>query len=167
MRPGVRRSRDPIVFAPWFVLLDRGEPCDSCLPATHRMLEFPCSVLSTGAVDSSPRRGVVFLFFPMLYHQSTSRGDLGDEVDGMKGDTIKLLNDDDNRPKRGSHWNSRKTCVTRVFVLLTVPQQAGKLTGALGRKRRRRLQWASEAIERGRCPCHVQFYELVNCAWCT
>ena len=30
----------------------------------------------------------------------------------MKGDTIKLLNDDDGRPKRGALWNTRKTCVT-------------------------------------------------------
>ena len=29
------------------------------------------------------------------------QGDLGDEVDGMKGDTIKLLSDDDGNRKRG------------------------------------------------------------------
>ena len=26
---------DPIVFAPWSVLLDRGEPCDSCQDTPH------------------------------------------------------------------------------------------------------------------------------------
>ena len=29
------------------------------------------------------------------------QGDLGDEVDGMKGDTTKLLSDDDGNRKRG------------------------------------------------------------------
>ena len=29
------------------------------------------------------------------------KGDLGDEADGMKGDTIKLLSDDDGNRKRG------------------------------------------------------------------
>ena len=39
------------------------------------------------------------------------KGDLGDEVDGMKGDTVKLLSDDDDRPQKGALWNSRKTRV--------------------------------------------------------
>ena len=36
---------------------------------------------------------------PSLVHR---QGDLGDEVDGMKGDTIKFLSDDDGNRKRGA-----------------------------------------------------------------
>ena len=47
---------DPIVFAPWSVLLDRGEPCDSCQDTPH----------------------VVVLCFscPMTNHKSTGRATL-------------------------------------------------------------------------------------------
>ena len=88
--------------------------CSDCrrLPATDRRLEVVCSVLLIGAVDSFPRRGVVFSFSdaPSQVHW---QGEFGDEVDGMKGDTMKLLNDDDDRPKRSALWNSRKTRVAR------------------------------------------------------
>ena len=49
----------------------------------------------------------------------------------MKGDTIKLLNDDDGRPKRGTLWNSRKTCVI-LGVLLLFPLRTGNLIAAGG-----------------------------------
>ena len=52
----------------------------------------------------STRCGVVF---PLLFHappQVDRKGDIGDESDGMKGDTIKLLSDDD-----GSQDTSHKT----------------------------------------------------------
>ena len=52
---------DPIGFAPWSVLFDRGEPCDS----------FP---------DTTPRCGVVF-FLSHDLSQVHGKGDLGDEVD--------------------------------------------------------------------------------------
>ena len=77
------------------------------------------------------------------------QGDLGDEVDG---DTIQLLSDDDE-PR--ALWSSRKTCVTLENVLLIVPLQTDNLIATAGRKRRRRLQWAPEAVERCRC------------SWCT
>ena len=41
------------------------------------------------------------------------QGDLGHEVDGMKGDTIKLLSDDDGNRKRGvpcGHLARRRLC---------------------------------------------------------
>ena len=72
----------PVVFAPWSMLLDRGEPCDS--------LQFACSVLSIEAVD--PLHAL---------SQVHWQGALDDGVDGMKGDTIKLLSDDDGSRKRG------------------------------------------------------------------
>ena len=109
---------DPIVFAPWSVLVDRGEPCDNCQdtsdevaffgdrqerrpPATHRRLEVVCSVPHIAAVDSSPRRGVVPFFLSHTLSPVHRQGDLGDEADGMKGDTIKLRSDDDGNRKRG------------------------------------------------------------------
>ena len=49
----------------------------------------------------STRCGVVF---PFLFHapsQVHRKGDLGEEADGTKGDTIKLLSDDDGSRKRG------------------------------------------------------------------
>ena len=44
---------DPICFAPWSVLLDRGGPCDSCQDAPHVM--------------------VLCFFCPVTYHKSTGR----------------------------------------------------------------------------------------------
>ena len=64
----------------------------------------------------STRCGVVF---PFLFHapaQVHRKGDLGDESDGLKGDTIKLLSDDDGSRKRGV---SRKTHVTRQFFFFS------------------------------------------------
>ena len=45
--------------------------------------------------------GVVFLLSHDL-SQVHGKGDLGDEVDGVKGDAIELLNDDDGRPTNGA-----------------------------------------------------------------
>ena len=78
-RGSVVLVRDPIVFAPWPVLFGRGEPCDSCQDTAHVVVScFSC---------------------PMTCHKSTGRakGDLGDEVEGMKRDVAcngcpKLLN---------------------------------------------------------------------------
>ena len=51
------------------------------------------------------------------------KGDLGDEVDGAKGDTVELLNGDDGRPKRGELCGSHKTvvpnCVNVWFYCVT------------------------------------------------
>ena len=62
-------------------------------------------------------------FCPMPCHKSIGRGDLGDEVHGMQGDTTKLLSDSDGWPERGALWNSRKTHVTPWCVLLLLPLQ--------------------------------------------
>ena len=56
------------------------------------------------------------------------QGDLGDEVDGMKDDTVELLDDDDGWPERGALWNSRKTHVTAqregdAEVAQTIPHE--------------------------------------------
>ena len=58
------------------------EPCDSCRDTAHV---------------------VVFVF--LVSHtlsQIHGKDDLGDQVDGMKNDTIMLFNGDDIKPKRGS-----------------------------------------------------------------
>ena len=58
---------------------------------------------------------VVLCFF--LSHslsQVHRKSDLGDVVDGTKGDTIELLSDDDGGRKRGvALWSSRKTHLAR------------------------------------------------------
>ena len=50
------------------------------------------------------------------------QGDLADEVDGMKGDTIKVLCADDGWPNGGALYGSHKTvvpkCVNGWFSLL-------------------------------------------------
>ena len=56
------------------------------------------------------RCGIVFLLSHDL-SQVHRKGDLGDEDDGKKGDTIMLLNGDDGRPKRGALCGSHKTVV--------------------------------------------------------
>ena len=61
------------------------------------------------------------LFCTFQLSQVHWQGDHGDEMDGMKGDTIKLLSDDDDRPKRGALWNFRKTRVAPGCVLLMFP----------------------------------------------
>ena len=68
----------------------------------------------------------------------------------MKGDTIKVLND-----------MCDLGCVLLLFSLL-----AGNLIAAAGRKQRRRLQRAPEAIERCRCAFHVQFYVVCAVSRC-
>ena len=59
--------------------------------------------------------------------------DLGDGVDSMREDTIKLLNDDDGRPKRGALCGSHKTvvpnCVNVWFSLLLDVTVMVPLTG--------------------------------------
>ena len=52
------------------------------------------------------------LFCPMPLSQVHWKGDHGDEVDGVKDDTVEWLDDDDGWPERGAPWNSRKTHVT-------------------------------------------------------
>ena len=54
--------------------------------------------------------------------------------------------------------NSRNTCATLLCVLLLFLLQPCNFIAAAGSKRRRRLQWASQAVVRCRCACHVQFY---------
>ena len=69
--------------------------------------------------------GAVFPSVPCL-SQVHRKGDLGDEADGMKGDTVELLDDDDGCPERPV-----------VCVLLLLPLQPGNFNAAAGRKRRR------------------------------
>ena len=88
------------------------------------------------------------------------KGDLGDEVDGMKGDTIKLLSGDDDRPKRGALRNTRKTRVASGCVLLVFPLQTGNLIATAGWKRRRRLQGAPKSVERCRCSWCTRFLQF-------
>ena len=109
---------DPIVFAPWSVLVDRGEPCDSRhdtphettlpgtgtrnrqerrVPANHHRRDSACSVLPHRAaagvnVDFFPRCGVVFPSCPMPHHKSVGKVTLA---------TIKLRSDDDGSRKQG------------------------------------------------------------------
>ena len=53
------------------------------------------------------------LLCPMPPSQVHRQGGLGDEVNGMKGDTIKLLNEDDGRSKRGVLCGSHKAAVPK------------------------------------------------------
>ena len=145
---------DPIVFAQSSVLLDRGEPCDSQdTPDDAALLRIgksdvyqqqmaSCKSLAVCCplVQWTPSFVVVLCSLFLSHAQSPvhRQGDLGDEVDGLNGDTIKLLSDD--RPKRGALWNSRKTRVAQGCVLLTRPLRTGNFIAVAGRKRRRRLQ---------------------------
>ena len=147
---------DPIVFAPWSVFLDRGEPCDSCQGTSDEAVFFRigesdvCRQPIAGMGQWTPPLVVVLcsLFLPHAPSQVHRNDDLGDEADGMKGDTVELLDTDDVWPERGALWNSRKTGVTLEYELLIFPLQTGNLIASAERKRRRRLQWAPEAVER-------------------
>ena len=99
---------DPIVFAPWSVHLDRGEPCDSCQDTSHEAAsacflsqEWPV----TGETHSMWTESVWVVGGGGGKSQALSqvhrKGDLGDEVDGMKGDTTRLLSDKNGNCKRG------------------------------------------------------------------
>ena len=60
----------------------------------------------------------VLLFYALS--QVHRQGDLGDEVDGIKGDAVKFLGDDDGcRMRRCALWSSRKTvlCIHLLMVL--------------------------------------------------
>ena len=65
------------------------------------------------ALCRTPSRcGAVFPSVPCPITQLHGQGDRGDEVDGMSGNAVELLDDDDGCAERGTHWNSRKTHVT-------------------------------------------------------
>ena len=103
---------DPIVFAPLSVLLDRSEPCDSCHDTPHearvpelRVRGMACHKRNSPSVHGACREKVDMVQEALSHAPSTvhRQGDLGDEVDGTKRDTIRVLSDDD-----GALWSPRK-----------------------------------------------------------
>ena len=67
------------------------------------------------------------------------KGDFGDEVDGMKGVAVELLNGDDGRPKRRALWfsqDSRSQMCQRPVLLRGFP-----------------VRWVSSRSEDGRPRC--------------
>ena len=105
----------PIVFASWSMLLDRGEPCDSCQDTPHEAAsacflsraseEWPVTQKKLAPSVHGVCWEKVKMIQESLSHalsQVHCKGDLGDDVDGMKGDTVKFLSDDADRTKRGA-----------------------------------------------------------------
>ena len=120
---------DPIFFAPWSVLLDRGEPCDSCQD-TPRVVVL-CFLGPTPDHKQVYRKGdlVETTKYWMLQElEWEDRQKNRAEEHGTNHDTTKLRRDDDGGPKRGALYGSHRKvfpyrvkvcfyCVTSLAVL--------------------------------------------------
>ena len=95
-RESVALAPDPVVFAPWSVLLDRGEPCDSCQDMLRCGVVFsfvPCPVQTTKC----------WMLKELEWEDSkNSRA----EEHATTHDTINLRSDDDGGPKRAALYGS-------------------------------------------------------------
>ena len=116
---------------------------------------------------TSPLDVVLCSLLSHAVSQVRRQGDLGDEVGGIKGETVELLDDDDGCRKRGvpsGHLarHISRNCLVDPPLIANSLMVCG-LAAASGRQRRRRLDTCGPGV----CVycCYFRYNQAISSLW--